>query len=240
MSEKTIPSDMLILAGGFGTRLQSVVSEVPKPMAPVGDRPFLEYVLEHWIGQGIRRFRLSTGYLAEVIESYFGDSFHGAGVEYIHEKSPLGTGGALRLALDIAHWSNDMAIVANGDTWFPVSLEQLSADAMRQRTPVTLSIKSVAENSRYAGVSLDGNGRITSFGAKAGGSCLINGGCYLIDTRKVKNEISRMPVSFSFENDFLVSYAERGHVGSSLQGQPFLDIGIPDDYRRAASFMTKA
>ena len=209
-------------------------------MAPVGDRPFLAYLLDHWIGQGIQRFRLSTGYLADVIESHFGDSYRGASVEYIHEKSPLGTGGALRLALDIADWSNDMAVIANGDTWFPVSLERLSADAMRQKTPVTLAIKSVAENSRYGVVSLDENGKIFSFGTQADGSCLINGGCYLINTRKIKSELSGMPVSFSFENDFLVSYAERGHVGSSLQSQPFLDIGIPDDYRRAAGFMTRA
>lgn len=231
---------MLILAGGFGTRLRSVVSEVPKPMAPVGGRPFLEYLLDHWVDQGIRRFRLSIGHLAEVIESYFGDSYRDASVEYIHEKSPLGTGGALRLALDTANWSNDAAIVANGDTWFPVSLEQLSADAMRQKTPVTLAIKSMSENSRYGGVSLDGDGKIISFGAQAGGSCLINGGCYLIDTRKIKDELSGMPASFSFENDFLVSYAARGQVGASLQSQPFLDIGIPDDYRRAAGFVTRA
>lgn len=231
---------MLILAGGFGSRLRSVVSKVPKPMAPVGGRPFLEYLLDHWVDEGIRRFRLSTGYLAEVIESYFGDSYRGASVEYIHEKSPLGTGGALRLALGIAHWSNDLAIVANGDTWFPVSLEQLSADSARQKTPVTLAIKSMAENSRYGGVSLDKDGKIISFGLRAEGSCLINGGCYLMDTQEIKDELSRMPVNFSLESDFLASYAARGCVGSSLQSQPFLDIGIPDDYRRAASIVTGA
>lgn len=231
---------MLILAGGFGSRLRSVVSKVPKPMAPVGGRPFLEYILDHWIDQGIRRFRLSTGHLAEVIESYFGDSYRGASVECIHEKSPLGTGGALRLALGTANWSNDTAIVANGDTWFPVSLKQLSDDSMRQKTPVTLAVKSMEENGRYGAVSLDEDGKVISFGAQAGGSCLINGGCYLLDIRKIKDELSRMPANFSFESDFLASYAARGYVGSSLQSQPFLDIGIPDDYRRAADFVTGA
>ncbi len=231
---------MLILAGGFGTRLRSVVSNVPKPMAPVEGRPFLAYLIDHWIGQGIRRFRLSTGHLAEVIESYFGDSYGGASIAYIHEVSPLGTGGALRLALNSADWPNDMALVTNGDTWFPVSLEQLCADAILQKTPVTLAVKMVDENNRYGGVSIDENGKINSFGVKSEGPCFINGGCYLVDTLEIMSELLKFPISFSFENDFLPSYAGAGCVGSSLQSQPFLDIGIPDDYGRAASFVIKA
>jgi len=240
MKESQFPSEMLILAGGFGTRLQSVVSNVPKPMAPVGERPFLSYLMDHWIGQGIRRFRLSTGHLAGVIESFFGDSYEGASIVYVRENSPLGTGGALRLALDAADWSSDAILVANGDTWFPVSLRQLCVDALIQETPVTLSVKEMQKNDRYGGVSIGDDGKVTSFAGTSGGSCLINGGCYLINAKEIHGELSGMPASFSFEADFLPSYAARGCVGSSIQNEPFLDIGIPEDYRRAASFLMNA
>lgn len=237
MKESQFPSEMLILAGGFGTRLQSVVSNVPKPMAPVGERPFLSYLMDHWIGQGIWRFRLSTGHLAGVIESCFGDSYGGASIVYVRENSPLGTGGALRLALGTMDLSSDTVLVANGDTWFPVSLRQLCADALLQQTPVTLAVKVMAENDRYGGVSIGEDGKINSFGIRSVGSCQINGGCYLINAREMQRELSGQPVSFSFEGDFLPSYAAKGCVGSSIQNQPFLDIGIPDDYGRAASFL---
>jgi D-glycero-alpha-D-manno-heptose 1-phosphate guanylyltransferase len=237
MNEKSLPSEMLILAGGFGTRLQSVVSDVPKPMAPIAGRPFLAYLLDYWVGQGIQRFVLSTGYLASVIESYFGESYRGASVVYVHEQSPLGTGGALRLAINSAKWTGRQALLCNGDTWFPAQILQLCADAERQGTFVTLALKKLENNDRYGGVAIGAGGQITDFGIKSRGTAYINAGCYLFDVSEMKNALTDMPAAFSLENDFLVPFAATGKVGASIQDQPFLDIGIPEDYQRASAFL---
>ena len=237
MSVNSRPSEMLILAGGFGTRLKSVVSEVPKPMAPVVGRPFLAYLLDYWIGQHIRSFVISTGHLASVIESYFGSAYRSAVIAYVHEESPLGTGGALRLALNSVTWANERILMANGDTWFPVQLQQLYADAVQQGTPITLALKRLDKNERYGGVTIGSEQQITAFGVKAEGSSYINAGCYLIKAPAIKNALSTMPDAFSLENDFLVPLALQGLVGSCIQEQPFLDIGIPEDYQRAPEFL---
>ena len=139
---------MLILAGGFGTRLKSMVSDVPKPMAPIGGRSFLDYLLDYWIGQGIQRFVISTGHLASVIQLRFGSAYRSASITYVHETSPLGTGGAFRLALESVNWANECALMANGDTWFPVQLQQLCADAVQQGAPITIALKKLEKNDR--------------------------------------------------------------------------------------------
>lgn len=231
------PSEMLILAGGFGTRLKSVVSDVPKPMAPIADRPFLAYLLDHWIGQGIQRFVLSTGYLGNVVHAYFGKAYHGAVIDYVHEQSPLGTGGALRLALNSVSWAKETALMANGDTWFPVDLKQLCDDAKRQNLPITLALKTIEKNDRYGGVNLSTDGKVKLFGVNSHGQTRINAGCYLLKVGALKQSLAEMPEAFSLESDFLPLYAASGLVGSSLQDQPFLDIGIPDDYQKASTFL---
>jgi D-glycero-alpha-D-manno-heptose 1-phosphate guanylyltransferase len=231
------PSEMLILAGGFGTRLKSVVSDVPKPMASISGQPFLAYLIDYWISQGIQRFVLSTGYLGNIVQAYFGDTYRNAIIDYVHEQSPLGTGGALRLALNSVHWSNETALMANGDTWFSVQLQQLCADAAQQGTPITLALKRLEKNDRYGGVAIGAEGEITAFGERATGASYINAGCYLFNVCAIKKALAGMPATFSLENDFLVPFASQGLVGSSIQDQPFLDIGIPEDYQRASAFL---
>jgi D-glycero-alpha-D-manno-heptose 1-phosphate guanylyltransferase len=231
------PSEMIILAGGLGTRLKAVVTNVPKPMASVAGRPFLTYVLDYWIRHEIRSFVISTGYLANVIKSYFGDEYQGATITYVHEESPLGTGGALRLVLNKLKWSNELVLMANGDTWFPVQLEQLSADAQVQGTPITLSLKKLENNDRYGGVELNQNGQVTTFGKMTNGPSYINTGICLLDIEIIKKALLNQPESFSLENDFLPLFAASGMVGGSIQDQPFLDIGIPEDYERAPEFL---
>ena len=237
MSVTSQPTEMLILAGGFGTRLKSVVSDVPKPMAPVAGCPFLAYLLDYWIGQGIQRFVISTGHLANVIVSHFGNTFRSASITYVQETSPLGTGGALRLALNSVTWANELALMANGDTWFPVQLQQLRVDAVQQGTPITLALKRLEKNDRYGGVAIGAMGEITTFGEKTTGASYINAGCYLFNVAVIKKALTDMPATFSLENDFLVPFASQGFVGSSIQDQPFLDIGIPEDYKRASEFL---
>lgn len=231
------PSEIIILAGGFGTRLKSMVSDVPKPMALVAGRPFLAYVMDYWISQEIQGFIISTGYLGNVIRSYFGREYRGATITYVHEHSPLGTGGALSLVLSSLAWANDVVLMANGDTWFPVEVDRLCADAQVQGTPITLSIKKLEKNDRYGGVELNQGGKVIAFGKMTNGPSYINAGTCLLDIAFIKRELLSQPETFSLENDFLPQFAANGLVGGSVQEKPFLDIGIPEDYQRAVEFL---
>lgn len=232
------PKEMLILAGGLGSRLRAVVSDVPKPMAPIGGRPFLEYLLDYWITQGVQRFVLSTGYLGHSIQDHFGGTYRSATIAYVHEHAPLGTGGALRLALTEHSWSGKFLVMINGDTWFPVDLGLMVTHALRQEKPVTIALRAIDENDRYGGVRLGPDGVVEAFDVKSQGRTLINAGCYLLDVATMRAELKEYPAAFSLEKDFMVPYVSRGRVGSSIQDRPFLDIGVPEDYRRAAAYLS--
>ena len=214
-----------------------MVSDVPKPMAPVAGRPFLEYMLDYWINQGIRRFVLSTGYLGHVIQEHFGNTYQGVNISYVHEQSQLGTGGALRRALKEITWTGDMALMANGDTWFPVCLGHLVSDAAQQQKPITIALKSMAKNVRYSGIEINPDQSVKAFGINTNSHAFINAGCYLFDVSILGQALTNFPETFSFENDFLAGYAAKGLVGSSIQEQPFLDIGIPEDYLKASELL---
>jgi D-glycero-alpha-D-manno-heptose 1-phosphate guanylyltransferase len=229
----TSPREMLILAGGFGTRLRSVVSDVPKPMAPVSGRPFLEYLLDYWIDQGVRRFVLSIGYKGDTIKEHFGTCYKNAEVSYVHETSPLGTGGAIRMALKEIQWSGDYILLANGDTWFEADLNKLVHATRQLGKPVTIALKVIEINDRYGGVTIDDRGLVTAFGVESKKNCLINVGCYLIYRQEISDLLSTYPEKFSFEEDLLKPLAAQKLVASSVQPLPFLDIGIPADYQNA-------
>ena len=127
--------EAVILAGGFGTRLRSAVPDLPKAMAPVAGKPFLEILLAHLEKKGIRHVILSVGYLAEIIESHFGDSFASLHISYAYEDEPLGTGGALRFAM--RQCREDVVLALNGDTFLDVDLEQAGQDWRHHRAPRT-------------------------------------------------------------------------------------------------------
>jgi D-glycero-alpha-D-manno-heptose 1-phosphate guanylyltransferase len=233
------PKDALILAGGFGTRLKSIVNNVPKPMAWVGGRPFLEYLLDYWLDQGIERFVLSTGYLGHLIKEYFGMRYRSSEIEYVHESTPLGTGGAVRLALREAKWLGKQLVLINGDTWFEADVNLLVRDSERHQKPVTMTLKAIETNDRYGAVTVNRDGLVTTFGLNQPGKILINAGCYLLTASEVESAMKDYPENFSFEGDFLKACAETGQVASSIQDRQFLDIGVPEDYRRAAEFMVR-
>jgi D-glycero-alpha-D-manno-heptose 1-phosphate guanylyltransferase len=226
------PTEALILAGGLGTRLRTALADVPKPMATVGGRPFLEHVLDYWLAQGLRRFVLSVGHLADKITGHFGNEYRSARVEYVREREPLGTGGALALAFRRIAWRGEGILLLNGDTWLAASLEQLVRDARRD-LPVTMVLKRVENNDRYDGVELDAARRIAGFGATAGGApAFVNAGCCLLLTAEVKKSLSALPAKFSLERDWLAGLAQKRLAGSSIQDVDFVDIGVPEDYRR--------
>lgn len=229
----SMPHEMLILAGGFGTRLRSVVNDVPKPMAPVAGRPFLEYLMDYWIDQGIGHFVLSLGYKGDFIREHFGSGYRLAEISYIQESTPLGTGGAIRRALEEIDWNSNYILIANGDTWFEVDLPSLSADAEHAIKPISIALKTIEDNDRYGGVAID-DGLVTEFGVQKKKNCLINGGCYLIDAVFLTNFMKNLPTQFSFEDEVLKPLAADKQVSASIQNHVFLDIGIPEDYQRTA------
>jgi len=225
------PRQALILAGGAGTRLRSVVSEMPKPMAPVADRPFLEYVVAQVVAAGVPEIVLLVGYLAQSIERHFGAGERfGAHITYSCDIEPLGTGGALKHAEPLLE--GDRWLVLNGDSLFDISLAELVARHLRHPAPATLAVARVADQTRYGSVTLAADGRVTAFAEKSGQTTPnhINGGLYMIE----RSALQRIPVDrpVSFEREVLP-----GLVGHGLRGEPFdgyfVDIGVPADYAKA-------
>ena len=216
--------EAVILAGGLGTRLRSVVSEVPKCMAPVDGKPFLQYMLE-WLSRfDVSHVVLSVGYLREVIFAFIDSREWPFEISYAVEEEPLGTGGGIRLALTKCR--EDRVIVLNGDTFFNVDLKALTFAA-----PVTLALKPMRDFDRYGAVDLAG-GLVTGFHEKT--ACtegLINGGVYALVRSRL--DLAFYPGRFSFEKDLLEPLAAARLVAGQVQEGYFIDIGIPEDYARA-------
>ena len=141
-----------VLAGGLGTRLRSSVSDVPKPMAPVDNKPFLEYLIKFWISQGISKFIISVSYMRDSIINYFGDNYEGIKLEYFIEKDPLGTGGGL---IKTAKEQLDTFVVINGDTFFEISLNELKLFKNKTKAEVVIALFKSNDRSRYAQVLLN-------------------------------------------------------------------------------------
>lgn len=222
-----LPVKCILLAGGMGTRLKDVVADVPKPMAPVRDKPFLEYIINFIVSQGMRDIIISVGHMAGVIEGYFGDgSSFGARISYCREESPLGTGGAIREAMKMADCSR--CFVLNGDTFNDVDLREMERFHLSRGNIVTMGLIFVDNAGRYGSVGTDGENRITGLHEKKGtGPGYINCGIYIIE----KGLVDRMPGGrFSFEADLLPGILDIGIRGFVSRGF-FIDIGIPETYR---------
>jgi D-glycero-alpha-D-manno-heptose 1-phosphate guanylyltransferase len=218
----------IVLAGGKGTRLQSVVSDVPKPMAPIKGRPFLEYLLKYLSTGGITSVVLSTGYKSEMISGYFGSNFYDMAVLYSIETTPLGTGGAIKLALEKC--SDDNVFVLNGDTFFNVDLPRLLSHHLRQSADISMSLKEMRNFDRYGVVELNEN-RVTAMREKGYAiQGYINGGVYCVQM-DVFSRIA-LPEKFSFE-EFLVNRLESLNISGLPSDGNFIDIGIPEDYEMA-------
>ena len=219
----------VILAGGLGTRLRPVVSDLPKAMAPVGGRPFLEYLLDNLREQGIRDIILAVGHLRDTIISHFGNSWRGLNIGYSIETVPLGTGGALKKA---ALGMPDVpTVVMNGDTWLELDLEAMLAAHQRFGADITVAVRHVPDIARYGAVAIAEN-CITGFSEKGmTGPGFINAGVYLL----MPSLFGRLSLSdeFSFEHDILVRYVRDLRIGAFPTTGRFIDIGVPGDYKLA-------
>lgn len=223
-------SSAIILAGGLGTRLRSVVNDLPKCMAPVAGKPFLKYVIDELLQQGVTDFIFSVGYMRESIIEFVHDEYPHIKAEFAVEKEPLGTGGGIQLAASLAKEKN--VFVLNGDTLFKVNLHNLSNAHYAHQSACTLSLKPMQQFDRYGVVEINEVQRIISFKEKqyyeAG---LINGGVYALNVNRFTS--LSFPEKFSFEKDYLETYYQQeGFYGFVSEGY-FIDIGIPADYQRA-------
>lgn len=224
--------DVIILAGGLGTRLRSVVSDLPKCLAPVNDRPFLYYLFQYLKGYNIDRVILSVGYLHEQVQEWVSSarSLFPFEVLYAVEKTPLGTGGGVRLAMSYA--DTDNVLILNGDTFFYVDLLKMSSSHLSSGKPVTVALKYLENFDRYGSVELDGNGMVAAFHEKH--YCdkgFINGGVCMI--KREPEMFDGMPDKFSFETMLLEPYAASLRVNGFVDDGYFIDIGIPEDYEKA-------
>jgi len=227
----------VILAGGLGTRLRSVVPELPKPMAPIGGRPFLEYQLDYWITQGVSRFVLSVGYRHEAITEHFGSRYKGVPIEYAVEERPLGTGGGFLLAAEKLDHSGPFLLL-NGDTYFEANWNVLDAFASEHNADWCFSLFRTSEKGRYMGIEMSSHGRITSL--KSGveqGPRLANGGVYWVHPR-ILSKAQTLSEKLSLEDDLFPDALAAGRrlFGVEFRGT-FIDIGVPDDYHRAPSLL---
>ncbi|MDD4192748.1 MAG: nucleotidyltransferase family protein [Mangrovibacterium sp.] len=222
--------EAIVLAGGRGTRLRPVVEGIPKPMAPVSGKPFLAYVLG-WLAQnGISRVILSVGYRWEVIFAAFGTRFQGMELVYSVEDTPLGTGGAIALAM--GRLRGDPFFIVNGDTFFDVSLGGLLL--FHQSFDLSILLKPMKNFDRYGTVTVNAQNRIVAFHEKAPREDgLINGGIYLANRRIEDHFPAESP--FSFEKAFLEKNVHALTFGGLVSDRYFIDIGIPADYLRAQS-----
>ena len=220
--------EAIVLSGGFGTRLAGIVKDLPKPMAPVSGRPFLEYVMDDLIRQGVNRVILAVGYKKKSIIEHFRDTYQGCAILYSQEDNPLLTGGAIRQALSLCR--EDLVFIVNGDTFFQVDLAALRAFSQNRPEEIVIAVKEMRNFSRYGTVKFTSEGKIIAFTEKSPCSHgYINGGIYDIPRQMLEN----WPERFSLENDCFPALLAQGRLSCLPCKGTFIDIGVPEDYQRA-------
>jgi D-glycero-alpha-D-manno-heptose 1-phosphate guanylyltransferase len=221
--------EAIILAGGLGTRLRSTVPDLPKCLAPVGGRPFIAWLTDYFRREGIERFIFALGYKSDDFNAFFRTEFPHGNYAISLETEPLGTGGAIRQACGKVEGKT--VLILNGDTFFRIELQTLAEFHAAKNGACTLCLKPMQDFDRFGVVELAPDGQVSRFREKqyypAG---LINGGVYALEKSTLLEE--DYPKVFSFEKDFLEAGREKRLYGL-VQDRYFIDIGIPEDYRRA-------
>ncbi len=220
--------EAIVLAGGFGTRLKQVVPDLPKPMALIAGRPFLEILLATLAHKGITRVVLSLGFMSEKIIAHFGNSY--LGVELVHEvePQPLGTGGAIRAAL--TRCVSDHVFVFNGDTFLDIEVDTLERLWQADHCPVIV-VRKVEDTARFGRVEMQ-DGRVTAFHEKGmTGPGLINAGCYVLPKSALDNFPLGQP--FSIEAEYFIKQIQHTRFDGFITHGRFIDIGVPADYALA-------
>lgn len=223
-------TEAIILAGGLGTRLREAVPDLPKAMAPVAGRPFLSYVIDYLRLQGIEHIIFALGYKHEVIEQYLEKYYPSLSYASVIEEEPLGTGGAIQLAL--RHAKTSSVAVTNGDTLFRIDLRAMEKMHHRHHAVCTMALKPMQHFERYGAVTVNEQAEVSSFREKQFyKDGLISGGFYLIDRDRFLSH--SFPQKFSMEKDFLEKEIGKQKIFGSVQDGYFIDIGIPEDFEKA-------
>ena len=224
--------EAIILAGGFGRRLKKVIKDTPKPMAKIGDKPFLEIIINKLNNEGFNHVVLSLGYLAEQIKSYFGTNYNNLKISYSIEDYPLGTGGAIKKA--ISKIKNDYFYVFNGDSYLNLNIKNLDNFYHKFKKNIIVG-KEVWDVERF-GLIVSEEGVIKKFNEKkSSGHGIINTGCYLFKS----NIIKQFPdlVNFSLENEAFPYLIKKENILLYLVNGEFIDIGTPEDYEKAQTLL---
>lgn len=223
--------EAIVLVGGLGTRLRAVVSDVPKPLAPVAERPFLAWLLDHLAGNEMRHVVLAAGYLAERVVDCIGRDWRGMRMDYSIESDPLGTGGAVRQACGMLQ--GDAVHVLNGDTFLRYDLRALEQATVHAGADLGMALAQVDDVARYGAVIREG-ARISGFREKGeSGPGYINAGSYYLTAAAIR-ALPAEP-AFSFETRVLAPLTMAGRVCGFEATSGFIDIGVPEDYQRAQS-----
>jgi D-glycero-alpha-D-manno-heptose 1-phosphate guanylyltransferase len=228
-------TEAIILVGGLGTRLKSVVSDLPKPMASVAGRPFLAYLLDYCKRQNIQRVVLCAGYKHETIENYFGHSYNGLEILYSIEDEPLGTGGALLKGLNLL--TSPIVAFLNGDSICEVNLSEMAYFYNKNHADMVLAVKKMYRFNRYGTVVFEKN-RIVKFEEKKPlDEGFINVGVTLLNPEIIVGARHASPLQehpkFSFEKDILETHTTSLNLYAFETQEYFIDIGIPEDYALA-------
>jgi len=226
----------LILVGGLGTRLRSALPDLPKPMAPVRNRPFLEYLLADLKKSGIQNIVFCVGHQAEKIEEYFGDGARfGVRVEYSRERELLGTAGALKLAQPLV--SSEDFLMLNGDCYNDVDFQGLLAQHRSTLAAITLVAAYLEDRERFGSLKIDDENRILAFEEKgaATGAGYINAGYYALN----KSVFDLIPESevCSLERDIFPQILAKQAMFAFKNQGAFIDIGLPEEWRRAENLL---
>lgn len=229
---------VIILAGGFGTRVRHLLPNIPKPMAPVCGKPFIEWVVRFYAGYGFKKFALSTGYLAEVIDSHFAQKpIPSVNVTSYVETQPLGTAGGALNCVPAGATDDSLWLVVNGDSLvFSSPLPLIEALANCEAEASLLGLR-LPDTSRYGTLEVDARQRLLAFREKRPGAGLINAGVYGFLGATLKRQPTRRPLSF--EVDVFPDLAARGRVAVSSADAPFLDIGTPETLAQAERFIAE-
>lgn len=223
--------EAILLAGGFGTRLKTVVNDVPKPMAPINNIPFLSYILESLYQAKFTRILLSVGYLADKIKDTYGNSYKTISLVYCTEKEALGTGGAIRYAMQKAKERD--VFVLNGDTFFEVNYLELLNYHRERDANITIAVKKMENFNRYGTIEYNNTFNVTKFNEKQPlEKGYINAGVYVMSVEYM-NSLS-LPTVFSLEKNVLEQYYWDDMIVYDTDCENyFIDIGIPEDYNKA-------
>lgn len=223
--------EAIILAGGLGTRLSSLIKDLPKCMAPVNGKPFLDYQLGYLDVFGIDRVIISVGYLSNVVIDHYGNQFRNMKIDYAIETEPMGTGGGLKIAMEMAE--EPLVFVLNGDTFYHIDYMKFLDIHRAKEAKLSMVLREVDNVSRYGCIERNDDRRITAFKEKnqTTGKGLINGGVYIINKKFFLGQ--GLPDKFSLEKDFFEKIYQTEKIYGILCKQYFIDIGVPEDYEKA-------